>query len=177
MEKEEAERKEMFLPVLPAGARVKAGLRYGSHEWVAPMGEGFGEEGQGQGGSIVRIDYLSTSEEAEKGKETAGLDFSIAEVEGRGDFGSVRVAVNPLRRGKWYYEVVMESEGLVQMGWAAPSFEGNSESGDGIGDDDSSFSFDGSRGLKWHGESEEYGKKWKVGDVVSHRIFSSRFRK
>lgn len=73
-----------------------------------------------------------------------------------------------LRSGKWYYEVEITKNGLAQIGFASSVYDGgDSEKGDGVGDDQHSWAYDGARVLKWHGGTNEaYGKGWKVGDVV-----------
>lgn len=98
-------------------------------------------------------------------------------IEGRGNFVTLRLGSSEiaLRRGCWYYEVTLLTEGLMQIGWAENGFVADSEKGDGVGDDAHSWSFDGFRARKWHssednedekdGESS-YGKRWRVGDVV-----------
>jgi hypothetical protein len=81
-----------------------------------------------------------------------------------------------------YYEVTLVTGGLAQIGWASlvgdvdsttttttngtlKGFTPNNDLGDGVGDDDSSFAVDGSRGLKFHGGNEwAYPIQWKEGD-------------
>jgi SPRY domain. len=81
-----------------------------------------------------------------------------------------------------YYEVTIETGGIAQVGWAslAPCEQGNhgqgfspnSDSGDGVGDDDFSYGFDGLRGKIFHnGLETDYGlpqtaTPWKKGDIV-----------
>jgi hypothetical protein len=82
-----------------------------------------------------------------------------------------------LRSGKWYYEVEVTKAGLAQIGWASSDYEGgNSDNGDGVGDDKDSWAFDGSRVLKWNaGAQASFGEAWKVGDVVGCALnFDSR---
>jgi hypothetical protein len=70
----------------------------------------------------------------------------------------------------YYYEVTLVTGGLAQIGWAClagekASFEPNNETGDGVGDDASSFAIDGLRELKFHdGQEWEHKIKWKAGD-------------
>jgi len=68
-----------------------------------------------------------------------------------------------------YYEVTLVSGGLAQIGWACLvgqlRFCPNSDFGDGVGDDVSSYGVDGSRSLKFHGGNEEKCDiQWKGGD-------------
>ena len=76
-------------------------------------------------------------------------------VGGRGPFSSVGVGESVMERGRsgvregvWFYEVEVITAGLMQIGWASPFFQPSEESGDGVGDDLHSFSFDGFRQLK-----------------------------
>merc|ERR1712188_255098 len=82
-------------------------------------------------------------------------------------FPSVAAAGTVLTEGKWYYEVMILTDGLMQIGWADTKFEGNSNVGEGVGDDSHSIAYDGKRKLKWHnGRSQPFGDRWKAGDVV-----------
>ncbi|KAG7352576.1 telomere stability protein [Nitzschia inconspicua] len=71
-----------------------------------------------------------------------------------------------------YYEVTLITGGLAQIGWACLSgetetFQPNNETGDGVGDDPSSFGVDGSRSLKFHdGKEWSYPIEWKAGDCL-----------
>lgn len=88
---------------------------------------------------------------------------------------------------KIYYEITIETAGIAQIGWAQidtntdalsiqlddnTGFCPNSDSGDGVGDDEFSYSMDGLRGVKFHcGRDEKYeqpngGTSWKKGDVI-----------
>ena len=40
--------------------------------------------------------------------------------------------------GKWYYEAVIRTPGLKQIGWVTPDFKPD-ENGNGVGDDNSSW--------------------------------------
>jgi hypothetical protein len=87
--------------------------------------------------------------------------------------------------GGLYYEVVVLTGGLVQVGWITDPDGLDSEAGDGVGDAPGSWSYDGSRQVKLHAPSSssaaaaagtasvpttaasaEYGLEWKEGDVV-----------
>ena len=74
-----------------------------------------------------------------------------------------------LSTGKWYYEVHMQTCGVMQLGWATCDFKPNFEEGDGVGDCGQSFGYDGGRGeIYFGGESGDYGggSKWEDGDIV-----------
>lgn len=69
-------------------------------------------------------------------------------------------------RGRWYYEVTLMTGGLMQVGWAGPSFRCSPTSGQGVGDAEASWAFDGFRQKRWCVASAPYGKRWRAGDVV-----------
>merc|ERR1712196_504865 len=82
-------------------------------------------------------------------------------------FPSVAAAGTLLTEGKWYYEAMLLTDGLMQIGWCDKKFEGNSNCGEGVGDDEHSIAYDGKRKLKWHnGRAQPFGERWKAGDVV-----------
>lgn len=67
----------------------------------------------------------------------------------------------------FYYEVLLESGGLCQMGVACEGFQPNDEEGDGVGDCKHSYACDGSRQIKLHDEKTSgYGEEWEAGDVI-----------
>jgi len=89
----------------------------------------------------------------------------------------------------WYYEVELQSDGLMQVGWVSSAFLSDTSishhgemskagkgdqaeaAADGVGDDNNSWGFDGYRQLKWHaGVSSSYGPQtgviWKAGDII-----------
>jgi hypothetical protein len=98
----------------------------------------------------------------------------------------------PPPEGGLYYEVVVRTAGLAQIGWLSDAGAISSESGDGVGDAPGSWAYDGSRQIKLAGadtaaaaaasaaaadaapaanstpssSTEEYGSRWKEGDVV-----------
>ncbi|CAD7086433.1 unnamed protein product [Hermetia illucens] len=52
--------------------------------------------------------------------------------------------------GCWYYEVLIITPGVMQIGWATKDSSFLSDDGYGIGDDKYSIAFDGCRRLIWH---------------------------
>jgi len=69
-----------------------------------------------------------------------------------------------LYSGKWYYEAIVEKEGLAQLGFCTllcTPYRLN-----GVGDDIYSYSYDGSRQVLFHESGSKYGIKWKDGDIV-----------
>ncbi|KAE8700087.1 E3 ubiquitin-protein ligase RKP [Hibiscus syriacus] len=67
-------------------------------------------------------------------------------------------------KGKWMYEVILETSGIQQLGWATISCPFTDHKG--VGDADDSYAFDGRRVSKWNKEAEPYGQPWVAGDVI-----------
>ena len=67
-------------------------------------------------------------------------------------------------KGKWMYEVILETSGMQQLGWATLSCPFTDHKG--VGDAYDSYAFDGKRVRKWNKDSESYGQSWVVGDVI-----------
>lgn len=84
-------------------------------------------------------------------------------VESLAMFSSVR-ANACLWKGKWMYEVTLETAGVQQLGWATFSCPFTDHKG--VGDADDSYAFDGKRVRKWNKEFEQYGQSWVAGDVI-----------
>ncbi|CAD6997860.1 unnamed protein product [Ceratitis capitata] len=53
-------------------------------------------------------------------------------------------------KGCWYYEVLLITPGVMQIGWATKESSFLSDDGYGIGDDKYSIGFDGCRRIIWH---------------------------
>ena len=70
------------------------------------------------------------------------IDDNVVEV--TGGFPSCVLAGVVLTRGKYYFEATIHTPGhAVQIGFGDVSFIGTSRGGQGIGDDKSSWAFDG----------------------------------
>lgn len=67
--------------------------------------------------------------------------------------------------GRWFYEITLLTDGLMQIGWADSLFK-CAVCGQGVGDHPHSWAFDGMRSKKWCVTCESYGRRWRVGDVV-----------
>ena len=80
----------------------------------------------------------------------------------------------PTNSGMWYYEVTLESDGLMQIGWCGGKFECDPLRGQGVGDHIRSWAFDGLRKKKWNVTSEIYGRRWRAGDVVGSMLDVAR---
>lgn len=68
--------------------------------------------------------------------------------------------------GRWYYEVVLLTDGLMQIGWADTLFVCDPVRGQGVGDHAHSWAMDGFRQKRWCLESATYGERWQTGDVL-----------
>jgi hypothetical protein len=97
---------------------------------------------------------------------------SPLQIQAKSEFGTVCLVLDrEIKDQTLYYEVKLLTGGLSQIGWASllgdTPFAPNNDLGDGVGDDSSSFAFDGSRSLKFHAGTEDaYGQSWKVGDML-----------
>lgn len=78
-------------------------------------------------------------------------------------FSSARANVS-VWKGKWMYEVILETSGIQQLGWATVSCPFTDHKG--VGDADDSYAFDGRRIKKWNKDAESYGQSWVVGDAI-----------
>ncbi|MCD9644889.1 hypothetical protein HAX54_033413 [Datura stramonium] len=67
-------------------------------------------------------------------------------------------------KGKWMYEVTLETSGIQQLGWTTISCPFTDHKG--VGDADDSYAYDGKRVSKWNKEAHAYGQPWVVGDVI-----------
>ena len=55
---------------------------------------------------------------------------------------------------KYAFEVVLATEGLMQVGWVSEEFGIDPEGGTGVGDDAFSYGYDGCRVKKWHKQDQ-----------------------
>ncbi|XP_032830644.2 RING finger and SPRY domain-containing protein 1 [Petromyzon marinus] len=70
--------------------------------------------------------------------------------------------------GVWYYEVMVVTCGVMQIGWATKNSKFLNHEGYGIGDDEYSCAYDGCRRLIWYNaKSKPHAHPcWKEGDTV-----------
>ncbi|XP_036415863.1 E3 ubiquitin-protein ligase RNF123 isoform X2 [Colossoma macropomum] len=95
------------------------------------------------------------------------VDDDLLGVIGHSNFSSIR-ATTCVYKGKWVYEVLISSEGLMQIGWCTLNCRFNQE--EGVGDTPDSYAYDGNRVRKWNVTTTNYGKSWAAGDIVSCMI-------
>ncbi|XP_008810251.2 E3 ubiquitin-protein ligase RKP isoform X1 [Phoenix dactylifera] len=84
-------------------------------------------------------------------------------IESLAEFSSAR-ANSCVWKGKWMYEVTLETSGVQQLGWATILCPFTDRKG--VGDAEDSYAFDGKRVSKWNKEPKSYGQSWVVGDVI-----------
>ncbi|XP_076891434.1 E3 ubiquitin-protein ligase RKP-like [Bidens hawaiensis] len=133
--------------------------------------------------SIINNDYLNhhnslLTTDASKEGVSATVDVKLEEssvcgefllikppslVESHTVFSSAR-ANACVCKGKWMYEVILETDGLQQLGWATISCPFTECSG--VGNGDGSYAFDGKRAFKWNFSAAPYGQSWVIGDVI-----------
>nr|XP_023667118.1 E3 ubiquitin-protein ligase RNF123 [Paramormyrops kingsleyae] len=92
------------------------------------------------------------------------VDDDLLGVIGHSNFSSIR-ATTCVFKGKWIYEVLISSQGLMQIGWCTLDCRFNQE--EGVGDTPDSYAYDGNRVRKWNVTTTNYGKSWAAGDIVS----------
>ncbi|MCO5588942.1 hypothetical protein L7F22_042904 [Adiantum nelumboides] len=84
-------------------------------------------------------------------------------LESQAAFSSVRSNAC-VSKGKWMYEVTLETAGIQQLGWATRSCSFTRE--EGVGDSADSYAYDGRRVRKWSVSWHPYGQPWVPGDVI-----------
>lgn len=71
---------------------------------------------------------------------------------------------NAVVKGKWCYEVQLITNGLFQIGWCQLTTYFDKERG--VGDDKTSYAYDGWRMVRYAEDFNKYGKLWEVGDYI-----------
>lgn len=82
-------------------------------------------------------------------------------------FESVRASFQ-VDSGVWYYEALIVTAGIMQIGWATKSSKFLNYEGYGIGDDEYSLAYDGCRNLIWYEAqcTPHPIQQWKPGDIL-----------
>ncbi|XP_065188366.1 ryanodine receptor 3-like isoform X2 [Sycon ciliatum] len=65
-------------------------------------------------------------------------------------------------KGKWYYEVELQTHGFMRVGWCTVDLSVTSMPGS----DQNAFVFDGFLARKWNNGSETFGRTWQEHDVI-----------
>ncbi|KAL1441118.1 hypothetical protein MTO96_008859 [Rhipicephalus appendiculatus] len=84
-------------------------------------------------------------------------------VSSQGNFNTIRASCCVFK-GKWQYELMLGSKGVMQVGWVTNSCKFSREKG--VGDTIDSYAFDGNRVRKWNVATYKYGEAWVAGDVI-----------
>ncbi|CAG8624126.1 4058_t:CDS:10, partial [Acaulospora morrowiae] len=86
-------------------------------------------------------------------------------------FESIR-ATHSISEDRYAYEVILCTDGLIQVGWATKDCVFDPENGRGVGDDKHSYSYDGHRKRRWHDQENNngYGETWLIGDIITCAI-------
>lgn len=86
---------------------------------------------------------------------------------GTSDFSTVRASC-AVHSGKWMYEALLGTRGVMQFGWCTLDCQFSEEKG--VGDTPRSYAYDGNRLRKWNMTTERYGEPWFAGDVIGCAI-------
>lgn len=121
-----------------------------------PFRDGVSISNTGPGDGIVAMDEKSA---------VGDIKFmrGALVVESQAIFSSVRSNAC-VSKGKWMYEVTLETAGIQQLGWATCSCNFTRE--EGVGDSTDSYAYDGRRIRKWSVSWHSYGQPWVPGDVI-----------
>lgn len=92
------------------------------------------------------------------------VDNFSKKVNAHGEFLTMR-ATSCVFKGKWVYECTVGTIKLAQIGWCQLNTRATIEQG--VGDDNTSFAFDGYRMVYWHAEAKStYGRLWSANDII-----------
>ncbi|KAI1287430.1 putative E3 ubiquitin-protein ligase [Halotydeus destructor] len=95
------------------------------------------------------------------------IDCDRLGISSHSGFSSIKASVGVFK-GKWQYEVMLNTKGVMQVGWATQKCRFSQEKG--VGDTEDSYSYDGSRVRKWNLNTFAYGENWQPGDVIGCTI-------
>ncbi|BFZ10610.1 hypothetical protein BsWGS_13649 [Bradybaena similaris] len=95
------------------------------------------------------------------------VDPNKLEITSHSNFSSTK-ANCCVYEGKWVYELMLASKGVMQLGWCTANCKFSQE--EGVGDTRDSYAYDGSRLRKWNVTTKKYGEPWMSGDVISCAI-------
>ncbi|KAL4226861.1 hypothetical protein ACF0H5_014840 [Mactra antiquata] len=98
---------------------------------------------------------------------TLVIDQDRLELSSQSNFSSMK-ANTCVYKGKWMFEVMLGSKGVMQVGWCTIKCKFSQE--EGVGDTENSYAYDGSRQRKWNKTTQKYGDAWCTGDVITCTI-------
>jgi len=103
---------------------------------------------------------------AESKSGSLEVNTDTGRIQSRSGF-STFVANVGVTSGRWYYQVILQTRGLLQIGWATKQHAPSSAEGQGTGDDSHSWAYDGMRLKRWHQSPADYSRqRWNAGDIV-----------
>lgn len=117
--------------------------------------------------SIGRLGQEVVNFDASTSIGSLSMDLDRVSIASHSGFSSIKANVCVFR-GKWQYEVLLSSKGVMQIGWATKHCSFSQEKG--VGDSSDSYAFDGSRVRKWNLNTDPYGESWFPGDVIGTTI-------
>ncbi|XP_017466845.1 PREDICTED: E3 ubiquitin-protein ligase RNF123 [Rhagoletis zephyria] len=107
--------------------------------------------------TICDIDFTST----------VRISADRLSLRSQGSFNTIKANVC-VYGGRWMYEVLLHSKGVMQIGWCSNKCTFNENSG--VGDTKWSYGYDGSKQQIWHISTSKYGDKWQIGDIIGISI-------
>ena len=112
---------------------------------------------------VGKIGKKETQLDEKSSYEKIKFQNNFKKIESQTNFASIR-ANNCIFKGKWCYEVNLITNGLMQIGFCQlnTDFKRN----EGVGDDKTSFAFDGFRQVIWNKDNNKYGNLWDIGDII-----------
>eukprot|EP01091_Cochliopodium_minus_P010112 TRINITY_DN2637_c0_g3_i1.p1 TRINITY_DN2637_c0_g3~~TRINITY_DN2637_c0_g3_i1.p1 ORF type:complete len:216 (-),score=53.43 TRINITY_DN2637_c0_g3_i1:107-754(-) len=77
------------------------------------------------------------------------------------NYHHARADVGVMGGGKWYYEMTLESNGQILIGWATDKWKITPNSANGLGSDSEGWAYDGYYGSSWNcGKNQTYGRNY-----------------
>lgn len=120
--------------------------------------------------SYKKVDYSNLNVVLNVNDKTESLKLSSNGLSVRCDsttFECIR-STYPVTEGVFFYEAIVLTSGIMQIGWATKATSFRNHEGHGVGDDSDSIAFDGCRSVIWH-NTEHYRHgltRWAPGDVL-----------
>ncbi|KHJ47843.1 hypothetical protein D918_02001 [Trichuris suis] len=123
--------------------------------------------------AYLKEDMSSTRALLNQNDASEYLKISADGLEARSDvscFESVRCTFE-VNNGVWYYEALIVTPGIMQIGWATKLSKFFNLEGYGVGDDEYSIAYDGCRRLVWY-NAVSFSQPVKAWDAGEQLIFS-----
>ena len=96
-----------------------------------------------------------------KGSKLSITEGKIVQNNTNYNYNHARGDVGIMGGGKWYYEMTLESNGQILIGWATEDWKLNQNSSVGLGNDSNSWGYDGYYGSSWNcGKNQTYGRNY-----------------